>query len=130
MVLAQDPELTSTLHLAEAGEHSLYYAYTGEMVTFTCVVRGSNSMAWSSDEYIGTDRLEFSSLVHEGTTRMPPVDNGGTIAEFVNSFVDRTVSVVVSKLHITIQSSNRTSSIVCHNLGNESSSSISFDVAG
>ena len=127
MVLAQ--ELTSTLHFrTESGEH---YAYVGENVTFTCVIRGSNSIAWSSDEYIGTDslRIEFSSVESEGTTQTPPIDNGWTVAELTSiSVVDGITTVMVSKLHIIIQPLFRTSSVMCHDLGNGPSNSTSFNL--
>ena len=48
---AVSQKLNSTLH---STLYSIQVAYVGETVVFTCVVRGSNHMGWSSEEYIGT----------------------------------------------------------------------------
>ena len=65
-------ELNSTLHSTLYG---ISIAYVDEMVVFTCVVRGSNSMAWTSEEYIGTGgrRLEMSAAELVGTRYSIPV---------------------------------------------------------
>ena len=122
---AVSQELNSTLHLTVYGAP---IAYVDEMVTFTCVVRGSNSMAWTSEEYIGTggQRLELSAAEPVGT-RYPAVRNSQTVAELVSARIDE---IIVTKLHIRIRSNYQTASVQCHNINAGTMNSTTFLLAG
>jgi hypothetical protein len=120
-------ELNSTLHSTIFG---LPIAFTNENVVFTCVTRGSNSMGWTSEQYIGTGgrRLEFVLVDPAGST-MPVGGNSPTVAELVStSDSDR---VIVSQLRITIQTSTfPIASVQCHDIGADTNTSIRFHLAG
>ena len=122
---ADSQDLSSTLHSTLYG---VEVAYVDEIVVFTCIVRGSNSMAWTSDEYIGTggQRLEFSAAEPAGTT-LSAVGNSQTTAELINATIDE---IIVSELRISIQSNFPTPSVQCHNINAGTNSSITFLLAG
>ena len=117
-------DLTSTLHSTVYG---LKFAYDGETVTFTCVTEG-NSMAWSSDEYIGSDgnRLEFVSIEREGTTHRA----GQAVATLVNISDINGLIILKSVLHILVSSAFQISSIRCHSVGSDAVNTITFGTAG
>ena len=106
----------------------MYFAYVGETVTFTCMTRGSNIIAWSSDEYTGLDgnRLEFIPVDVEGATQRV----GQTVATLINvSRVEGEV-ILVSQLQISVLFMFQVSSITCHGLDNDAVNTISFLTAG
>ena len=124
---AVSQELNSTLHLTVYGAP---IAYVNEMVIFTCVVRGSNSMAWTSDEYIGIggQRLEISTAEAVGTRySAAAVGNSQTVAELVSARIDE---IIVTKLHIRIRSNYQTASVQCHNINAGTMNSTTFLLAG
>ena len=125
MVPVSSQELNSTLHSTFYGVH---FAYVGETVTFTCVTRGSNGIAWSSDEYIGSGgvRLEFIPIDMEGATQ--PV--GQTVATLVRVSYEDGEIILVTQLQISVESTFQTTSITCHSLGNDAVNTISFLTAG
>ena len=116
--------LTSTLHSTEYG---LKFAYDGEIIRFTCVAEG-NSMAWSSDEYIGSDgnRLEFVAIEQKGTEYRA----GQTVATLVDVSSVNGLTILESLLQISVRSAFQTSSIRCHNLGSDTVNTISFETSG
>ena len=117
-------ELNSTLHSTPSG---VQFAFAGEMVVFTCTVR-SNSITWSSDEYIGTDQpLTLVSIQGEGF-RSNPVGNAETVAVIVRV----TDETIVSKLHIRVKSTFPVASVQCVNSGTitNPTTSTSFLLAG
>ena len=118
-------ELNSTLHSTAYG---VSIAYTDEMVVFTCVVRRSNSMAWTSEEYIGTggQRLELSAAEPVGT-RYSAVGNNQTVAELISARIDE---IIVSQLHIRIKSNYSIASVLCHNINADTENSTTFLLAG
>ena len=116
--------LTSTLHSTEYG---LNFAYDGETVRFNCTAEG-NSIAWSSDEYIGSDgnRLEFVSIEPMGTVHRV----GQTVATLVDVSNRNGLTRLQSQLQISVRSVFQISSIRCHNVGSDSMKSISFGTNG
>ena len=120
-------ELTSTLHSTFYGVN---FAYAGENVTFTCMARESSLIAWSSNEYIGSDglRLEFASVEPVGS--MQSVPGGGTAAQLINSTYEDGIVTVVSQLNVLVQSTYQISSITCHNIGMGTTNTTSFEIAG
>ena len=123
--MAQTTALTSTLHSTKYG---VKFAYASENVTFTCVTRGSSLMAWSSDEYIGSDglRLEFVSIERKGINRTA----GLAVATLVESSDNNGEITLVSQLRITIYSMYQISSITCHNIGIGTVNTTTFRMAG
>ena len=116
--------LTSTLHSTEYG---LKFAYDGETVRFNCIAMG-NSMAWSSDEYIGSDgnRLEFVSIEPKGTEYRA----GQTVATLISISNMNGSIMLKSQLQISVQSAFQISSIRCHNIGSDTVNTISFETNG
>ena len=79
-------ELNSTLHPTLSG---LKVAYVGETVVFTCVVRGSNVVGWSSEEYISAigRQIEFIATGLSGSRRYI----GETVAVLVSARVNEVI---------------------------------------
>ena len=123
--MSQDVELSSTLHSTIYG---VPVAYIDETVMFNCVVRESNSMAWTSEEYIGTggQQLEFLAAERPGST-LTAIRNNRTIAELVNTTGRE---FVVSRLQITIKPNFQTASVRCRNINANRTASITFLLAG
>ena len=121
-------ELNSTLHSTPNG---IEFAFADEMVVFTCVVKGSNSITWTSDEYIGINQpLTLVSIQGEGF-ELRPVGNAETVAVLVNATTDVDV-IIVSKLHIRVRSTYPVASVQCINSGTGTNPMIStsFLLAG
>lgn len=124
---AVSQELNSTLHLTVYGAP---IAYVNEMVIFTCVVRGSASMAWTSDEYIGTGGQELALLAAEPVgIRLSAVGNSQTVAELVSARLYNEI-IIVTKLHIRIRSNFQTASVQCRNINAGTMNSTTFLLAG
>ena len=123
---AATQELSSTLH---STIYSAQIAFVDEMVVFTCVVRGSNSMSWTSDEYIGSDRrlpLSSGQLVNHSISA---IGNAQTVAVLVN-VTTGTELVIISELHIRVQSSFPLASVQCVNGSTNMITSTSFLLVG
>ena len=123
--MSQVPELSSTLHSTIYG---VQVAYVGEIVEFTCVIKESNSMAWSSEEYIGTrgQQLEFLAAERIGSN-LTATENRQTIATLVNTTGS---DFIVSRLQITIVSNYQTPSVECRNINADTTATITFLLAG
>ena len=99
------------------------------MVIFTCAVQGSNSITWTSNEYIGVNQpltlVSAQPIGHEE----PAVGNRQTIAVLVNAITD---VIIVSELRIRISSTFPVASIQCVNSGTGMNpmTSTSFLLAG
>lgn len=105
----ESQELTSTLHTTFYG---VQVAYIDETVVFTCVLRGSNNLVWTSDEYIGANQqLNLVSAQRIGTV-VTAVGNAQTSAELVNATIDE---IIVSELRITVESTYPVASVQCVN---------------
>ena len=100
----------------------------GDSVNFTCITRGSQSLAWSSNDYIGQNGefLTFASL-HVGQTRTA---NNYTYAQLLSSSMENSQTVLVSRLYIIVQPNFTISMVVCHSLGTNEMKTISFDLSG
>ena len=109
---AMSQELNSTLHSTLYG---VQFAFVDEMVIFTCVVKESNSMAWTSDEYIGIggEQLQFSAADPPRTSRTA-IGNNQTVATLINAMLDQ---FIVSQLRIRIKSIHPTAAVQCRNTG-------------
>ena len=126
MRISSSQELTSTLHF-HCGVH---LAFVGETTTFTCETVGSNSIGWSSAEYIGKNgvRLEFASSERNGTIRSS-VDSMA-IAQLISFSSINGIDKLVSQLQLTAQSKYQVSSVSCHNIGIGTKKTTYFRVAG
>ena len=126
---AASPELNSTLHSTLYGDQ---IAYVDEMIVFTCVVRGSDNMAWTSEEYIGIrgQQLPFAAAEPAGTVRRA-TGNSQTVATLVTA-VNTGEVMIVSELRITITSTHPLASVQCISRGTDivTMNSISFQLAG
>ena len=101
----------------------------GNEVIFTCVVRDTGIIAWTSDEYIG-DRLEFNSRDMFGETRQGSIDPN-TIATFVNSSIEEgSILVLVSQLRIIVSSISLTPSVTCIHDRDDIPDTFTFQVLG
>ena len=122
---ALSQELNSTLHSTLYG---VQVAYVGEIVTFTCVVRQSNSMGWMSEEYIGTggQQLEISAADPINTPQTAIGDNQ-TVATLTSAIVDK---VIISQLRVKIKPGEQTASIQCRNSSDNTITSTTFLLAG
>ena len=123
---ALSQELNSTLHSTVNGAQ---FAYIDEMVVFTCVVRGSNNLLWTSKEYIGADeRLTLTSIESKGT-EVRAIGNNQTVARLIMA-VDTGDVIIVSELHIRIKATYPVASVQCVNGGANTMTSTSFLLAG
>ena len=100
-------------------------AFSNENITFTCIVRGSNAIEWSSDDYIGTGgrRLEFISTDRPGSQ----LNAGETLATLVRATQD---IIIESQLNIRIQSTISVATVRCQNGGTGENTEITFHLAG
>ena len=97
-----------------------------EIVIFTCIVRGSRTLFWASDEYIGTGgtQLEFSTADHDGQ-RFNSTVNPDTFAVLTNVTDDDETILLKSELHIV---SNQSSKVSCLTADANSRRRIDFTV--
>ena len=79
----------------------------GDELIFTCVTRGSQTTAWTSDEYVepGTE-LDFGVFNIIGDTRTSPV-NQSTVATLINNNNENGVVLLKSELRIACSIDNR-----------------------
>ena len=104
--------------------------YREQVVTFTCVTRGSPTLAWSSDDYIGEGALvELLSIDTQGTARASTYNNN-TIATLTCNNGDDQTFVLESTLHILVLPVHSTSTVSCHNVGQNLREDIMFRVFG
>ena len=122
-------ELSSTL---QSTIHGAQVAFVDEMVVFTCTVRGSNSMAWRSDEYIGTGQRLSLSTAQGLNHNVSALGNDQTVAVLVNiiNATTGTKLVVISELRIRVVSAYPVASVQCVNVGANNGNSTSFFLAG
>jgi hypothetical protein len=88
-------------------------------------------MVWTSEEYIGTGvRLSLSSAQGVGH-RVTALQNAQTLAILVNVSIDTSTDVIiVSELHIRVQSTYPITSVQCVNSGTNTATSTSFFLPG
>ena len=114
--------LTSSLHTE--------YAYLEQPIMFRCVVINSPILAWSSPNYIGENgiQLEFLSVSEPGAHMTSAVDPN-TVA-MLNSVTTGEETVIESTLRVVASSRFRISSVACHNVGQGTENSTTFEVLG
>ena len=129
LIQALSQELNSTLNSTPNG---IRFGYPGEMVKFTCEVRGSNNLVWESDEYIGVgERLILASVEPNGTVQHATGNHNETFAVLVFANDSSTAEVViVSQLNITINSAYPIASVHCISDSACTRTSTSFLLAG
>ena len=100
--VSDNVSLTSTLLFGE-------YSYNGDVVIFNCVIIGSASIAWSSNEY-NIQATEFTF----GDVESPQVIiSSNAIATLVSDkYVDGT-RIITSQLNLTVTSEYLFSSVTC-----------------
>lgn len=109
--------------------NELHNLCPGQEVTITCETRGSETIAWSSDEYIGrAAHLEFSSSEIVGVTKRAWSSN--IVATLANNTNENGVTVLVSQLHIIALPGALTSSVTCIHIANGITITITVHVLG
>ena len=102
------------------------------MVSFTCETRGSEILAWFSDQYIGEGGLQLQFAA--GDSVVGEIRKSGsivqTVATLTNSTVDNGVQVLVSTLNITVVPNSPGGSVTCMHVGDGTTHSVNFDVIG
>ena len=90
----------------------------GDTLIATCITSSSAVLAWSSIEYIGDKRLEFSFVNATGSI-LNSTKEFGTFASLTH--VNRSNSDVIleSQLHIMVSADYSQFNITCHNTGND-----------
>ena len=113
-------ELNSTLFSTPFG---VPVAFVNETIVFTCVIRGSDTIGWSSDQYIGLNRqLIFISTNPIGTQRTRDT----AVAELIST----SNRILVTTLRIKIQPTLPFASVQCNNIGDDTETFIAFHMAG
>ena len=99
----------------------------GDQVNFTCETRGSDIIAWTSKEYIGSGgaRVEFSFL----DVKTMKVDQN-TVATLISADNVNGIRTLISRLTITVSPSYQNPSITCLHVGRLINATISFVVPG
>lgn len=125
MISTQTVNVNSTLCDGEVA-----CAYSN--ITFTCVTRGSNSLSWNSEDYIGPGNAElgFSTLSNEGATSVSSTFPM-TVATLIQVFDDGQAIVLVSTLDIVVTSASPSlKSITCQHNDDGLTNTTSFYVIG
>ena len=101
----------------------------GEIITLTCVTRGSPILAWTSDQYIeqGGTQLEFATFNNEGETRSSPI-NTDTVATLTRKAMENGQQVLESQLRITMLPSFPTFSVSCIHIGSGNTNETTFQL--
>ncbi|MCG8621744.1 MAG: hypothetical protein MJE68_07065 [Proteobacteria bacterium] len=86
----------------------------GQEINYTCETRGSQTLAWASDEYIEADgsQLDFATFNTVGDTRTSPV-NPNTVATLINKTNETGKVILESQLRIVVSPQIATFTITC-----------------
>ena len=117
-----DVILTSTLAMDNEG----HIAPPGEEVVFTCTIRHSNVLEWSSNEYIDSDG--YNIQIYNGTLGTD-VRRDSAHAILVRAALEDGVLVLVSELRIRTSALYPRATIQCSNNGHGSSQTITFSMS-
>ena len=99
----------------------------GNTILFTCTTNGSSTLAWSSEDYIGSGRqLEFRSIDENGTIKISAF-NPETFATL--TAINTNGPVLTSILRIIPRPTTPNISISCTNAGGETST-VTIPLAG
>ena len=82
----------------------------GQVVVITCVTRGSFLITWRSIQYIGANRIEFSTNSNEGAVN---VFSNITTASLTRNAMENGVQVLESQLRIIVGSNVPSPSVTC-----------------
>ena len=100
----------------------------GNTILFTCTTTGSSTLAWSSEDYIGSGRqLQFRSIDDNGTAKNSP-SNPETTATLIAITTGMPI-ILTSVLHIIPRPTTPNISISCTNAGGETST-LTIPLAG
>ena len=98
--------------------------YINQPVTVHCTTRGTQAMAWRSDEYIGSGRqLTFNSRSMPGAT---DTSLNGAQATFVRMDNDNGELMLQSILRISVTSIYSSFTITCRNIDTGSTESVAY----
>ena len=101
-------------------------------VTFTCVTRGSDAIAWTSDVYIGAGgvQLGFVADLSNPGDRRTSVSNTDTVAMLTREYDDQGIMVLESELRITPLPDPQTATVACIHVVNGERKIANFQVIG
>ena len=108
--------LTSTLLFKK-------FSYSGDVVTFICVTKGSVSIVWFSDQYID-GHVEFAA-VDDGVPRQI---NPNVVATLVSAEVVNGTQILTSQLMITVTSDYANPLVTCLHVSDMTNVTASFEV--
>ena len=101
---------------------------SGQMVVFTCMIRGSSGLAWSSDQYIGSggkellfDSSEYQEVKH---SREHPDTN----ATLTGVYMEDGAQMLISKLIIIASPSSSNPLVTCRHTDDDERATILFHV--
>ena len=90
----------------------------GDALIITCVTSSSAVLAWSSIEYIGNTRLEFSYLNATGSI-LNSTKEFGTFANLTHVNTSNSDVILESQLHTMVSADYSHFNVTCHNTGND-----------
>ena len=128
VILSREVELTSSLSEGQ-------FACPGDVVTFTCTIRGSSTLtelviAWNSTDYIGENALLHFTTDNTVGSNVSSMINRDVIATLTtNTFIDG-VPMLKSQLRIIASTDFRISKVVCHNWVSLTNASVEFYIPG
>ena len=98
--------------------------YVNQPVTVQCTTRGSQAMAWRSDEYIGSgQQLTFNLGSTPGAT---DTSQNGAQATFVRMYNDNGDLMLQSILRISVASIYSSFTVTCRNIDTGSTESVTY----
>lgn len=100
----------------------------GNVLTFVCETRGSNSLAWESESYIGGIPVSFSRI----SSNEIKVINNNVSANLVMNYATNGVRVLRSVLNITVSKDIKNDiphMITCVNVGHNTMESRTLQLA-
>ena len=98
--------------------------YVNQPVTINCITRGSQAMAWRSDEYIGRgQQLTFNSGSTPGAIDTSP---NGAQATFIRADNNNGEVMLQSILLISVASIHSRFTVTCRNIDTGSTESVTY----
>ena len=107
------------------------FACPGEVV-FTCEIRGSQALAWSSDQYIGTggSQIIFAAYTHNESTVRRSLTVPTTFAILTVNINQTQNMTLKSELHIFVLPNSPPASVTCHHIGDYLDNTTNFQIIG
>ena len=108
--------VTSSVALLTSNLNKDNIAYDEQTVIFRCTIRGTGTLVltWISNDYIGDNWLQFSSVHNPGGTETSPI-NPATVATLISATTESVTEVteIISELRIVASVQRPNSSVAC-----------------